>query len=98
MAVDVSTDDRGHYYTPTSDEDGTCEAAVVVGVNEPIDHAEPTVNLTAWRAEGGETTRGGVPVGLPGPLFAEPDKEGHDIVNVSFHLSGDCPWHRVFDY
>jgi hypothetical protein len=74
----------GHRFQPTSAAEeelaGLCETALVVGVNETQDGEQ--VNLVVWDNIGHET----LPLHV---AVAEPSAG-----QVSFHLSGDCPWKR----
>lgn len=77
----------GHYHVPTGATDaGYCQTALVVGVvadgEMPNHEAEAVVNLTVWDRDGDQFARRDVYVRPP------------DTTKATFHLSGDCPWHR----
>lgn len=77
----------GHYHVPTGrDDSGYCQTALVVGVvaggQMTGTDIEAIVNLRVWDSDGDAMKRLDVGVRSPDPTKA------------TFHLSGDCPWHR----
>jgi hypothetical protein len=79
----------GHFFHPhASGPDkklrGSCQTALVVGMNEK----DNEVNLAVWGKDGDTFRRLDVPVQDAGEALHP--RDGGD----TFHLSMDCPWRR----
>lgn len=77
----------GHYFTPSGIDDGnmaegSCRTALVVDVLDTTERQDQMVGLVIWNHNGGMEVRHEVRVSHP--LIDED----------TFHLSGDCPFHR----
>lgn len=76
----------GHYFTPVVTE-GDLEAGIdFAGTCRTalVIHvwSDEMVNLVVWNTNGSQENWSSVPVEAP------------SVRQKSFHLSGDCPWHR----